>query len=163
MAIMGATLYRSSYGIYPSGFTSGQLTIVGNTIVNNTNDGIATIGTGTGISAIVHGNIITDNGGYGINFAAHPHMTLYNRLRGNTSGSIFATNADWGTYSQYGNITTGSSTDYVNAASDDYRLLTTSPAYQAGIPAYRSMGASEPLAAAGGLILAPGFEGGFIG
>ncbi len=69
------------------------------------------------------------------------------------------TNADtgFGDWPAYGAVTTdggGASTDYADAAGGDFRLVSSAPGKAAGVTAYGSIGALEPVATGG----APGFS-----
>jgi hypothetical protein len=92
-------------------------------------------------------NMITDNGGYGIDGveAAKAVFAAYNRTRDNTSGADnLAT--DWLAATKYGHVTTdtgGASTDYTNSGSNDYTLISASPAKGVGIWPYRDIGALQ--------------------
>jgi hypothetical protein len=127
--------------------TTGLTVIFGNTIVGCTGDGID-IASGTLALQTIINNIITDNGGYGIDLNASSVGAFLsnNRLRDNTSGPINL-GTDWATATSYGHVTTdtgGPETDYQDNASNDYRLIGASPAKGAGLPAYASVGALQP-------------------
>lgn len=126
--------------------TSGTPYIRSNTIVGCGGDGIDII-TGTTVLQRIVGNMLTDNGGYGIDgvSAANSIFAAYNRTRDNTSG---ATNlaTDWIAATSYGHVTTdtgGASTDYTASGSGDYSLIAASPANSTGLPAYSSIGALQ--------------------
>lgn len=143
--ISRATVYGSTIGISATA-TSGTVAIWDSTIVGNTSDGINIV-TGTTSVQDIQGCCITDNGGYGINgvSASNGFLNAYNRLRDNTSGPInLAT--DYVSATSYGQVTTdtgGPETDYVNSPGNDYRLIPTSPATSAALPASASMGALQ--------------------
>lgn len=149
----GIGLVVSSNTIYDCTTTGIALTGVNaytiiscNTITACGGDGIDVV-TGTTITHIIANNIITDNGGYGVDFnnAAVASVLTNNRYRDNTSGSINL-GTDWVTATNYDAVTTdtgGPETDYVDAASDDYNLIATSPAVNAGLPFSASIGALQ--------------------
>lgn len=125
--------------------TASVCYFVGNTIVGNTGDGIDIVAAHTGI-AYVEDNMITDNGGYGINANGANSLLIsgYNRFRDNTLGNFNGTQ-DWVTATNWGVVTTdtgGQSTDYVDAPSDNFALISGSPGANAGFP-YSSMGAYQ--------------------
>lgn len=111
---------------------AGTPVIHGNTIAKNSSDGINIITGATSLQRITD-NLITDNGGHGINgvSAANAVFDPSNRFRDNTLGNTnLAT--DWMTLgSIVGIVTTdtgGPETDYVGYASNDFRLINGSPA-----------------------------------
>lgn len=120
--------------------------ICGNTIVNNTSDGVyIAYGTAALTNAqadnIIADNIIAYNGGYGVNAHANVTAQLYaeqivrnNYFYGNTSG---ATNNTGDFFAHDSNITTTDPLfmDHTNAtvASRDYRLKCTSTILHAGM------------------------------
>lgn len=107
-------------------------------------DGINIL-TGTGALQFIVGNLLSDNTAFGINLvsAANAAFLAYNRTRNNNSGAINL-GTGWAAATNYGPVTTDLGTDFVNAGSNDYRLIPTSPAKNAGLPASRSIGALEP-------------------
>lgn len=133
--------------------TAAYFCIYGNTIVGGTTDGIDVV-TGTTVFQCALNNMITDNGGYGIDgvSAANAIFAAYNRTRDNTSGADnLAT--DWLAATKYGQVTTdtgGAETDYVNAGSNDYTLVSGSPAKGAGWWPYRDIGALQRQESGGG-------------
>ena len=127
--------------------------IVGNTIYGCT-DGVNIISANVASPVVIANNCITDNSGYGINIvsAANACVLYGNRTRDNASGAINS-GTDWVNASNWLSVTTdtgGASTDYVDAAGGDWRLISASPAAGAGVPKSKSMGFSEPAASAGG-------------
>ncbi len=124
-------------------------------LINCTSQG----NTGNGVS---HGNaaftymsrfincMVTDNGGYGFksNYSGTAQLAavfLNCRTRDNTSG-ISDGFTDWKSSSERGAVTIdtgGEETDYTNAGSDDYSLISTSPAKGAGIPTNIDIGALQ--------------------
>lgn len=134
-----------------STFTTQQGVIWGNTITG-ASDAINVV-TATTSPQCIGMNMLTDNSGYGINMVSTTNFGLiyYNRTRANTSGAINS-GTGWVNAASYGEVTTGSSSDYVNSATGDYRLIAASPAAGAGYPKYGSMGAlqRDASASAGG-------------
>lgn len=145
-----AVLFNTIYGNGGIGITmqttSGRPYLRSNTIVGCAGDGIDIV-TGTTVLQRVVGNMMTDNGGYAVDFnsAAVGAFVAYNRTRDNTSGA-YNLATDWVTATSYGNVTTdtgGPSTDYVDEPGDDYNLIAASPATSASIPQFASMGALQ--------------------
>lgn len=142
--IIQSTLYEGAVGIQFGGATT-QCVVINNTITANTGDGID-IPASTYLQ-FIHGNMITDNGGYGIdmNSAAVGVCLGSNRTRDNVSGAINL-GTGWIDATNFNAITTdtgGAATDYTDATTDDYSLISTSPAAYASIPLYSSMGALQ--------------------
>ena len=126
--------------------TSGAPLIDGNTIVGCAGDGIDIITGTTGLQFIV-GNMITDNGGWAVDFnsAAVAGYVAYNRTRDNTSGA-YNLATDWVAATSFGDVTTdtgGAATDYVDAGGLDFNLIRLSPATSASLPQFASMGALQ--------------------
>lgn len=151
--IVHNTIYRSAgaASINVTG-TTGNPYIGFNTIVNQggTGDGIKFAAAQTKLQCVI-GNLITDNAAYGLDFASAVAsvVSAFNRFRGNgTNPSTGAT--DWLAATSYGNVTTGSTTDYVAPASDDYRLLASSPAAATGIPGGNNIGSGPAQSSGGG-------------
>ncbi len=143
--ILNCILYNSTIGISVTSTTAAML-IAGCTITGNSGDGIDVI-TATTVTQTYANNIITDNGGYGIDFnnAATAPFLYSNRTRDNALGA-YNLATDWVAATNYGAVTTdtgGAETDYTNAGSLDYRLISTSPAKGAGLPPSMSMGAYQ--------------------
>lgn len=144
--ICGNTIFESAGPNIAVTNTAGALVVVFNTVVSGTGDGIDVVANST-VSHFIAGNMITDNGGIGVdmNTAAGAAFLAYDRTRDNVGG---ATNlgTDWIGATSYGNVTTdtgGPSTDYVDSASDDFRLIAASPATSAGLPEEASIGALQ--------------------
>lgn len=152
-AAVGNVIYASSGNQIAMNSTAGYPLIFGNTLVGGAADGIDIV-TGTTVLQCVVNNMITDNGGYGIDgvSAANAIFAAYNRTRDNTSGADnLAT--DWLAATKYGHVTTdtgGAETDYVDAGSDDYNLISGSPAKETGILYPASIGALQFHATGGG-------------
>jgi hypothetical protein len=122
-----------------------------NTIANCTGDGINFITGGTNLQ-FVFGNLITDNGGYGINgvAAANAIWSGYNRLDRNTSGATnLATDSLAATSYGQNTTSTAQAAEYVNAAGDDYRLVASAPGIGLGWFAYCDVGALQKQLTAG--------------
>jgi len=136
----------------------------GCTVVGSGSDGIALPASTTGAIRITN-CLITDNAGFGVNMQATTNSVYLavNRYRDNTSGNI-GNAGDWVTAANYNAVTSGNGTsDYTNAGSGDYSLLSTSPAVNAGQPYSRSIGALQRGQSASGGIIDTGFDGGFDG
>lgn len=125
---------------------TGTEIYIANTITGCGGDGID-LPTGSTTSRFIAYNMITSNGGYGIDFnAVTVAAVLYNnRYRDNTSG---ATNSGTGfvAATNWLAVTTdtgGDSTDYVDATTFNYMLIAASPATSAGSPPYSSIGANQ--------------------
>jgi hypothetical protein len=145
-AIVDNVIYSSGGAGIVYTNTGGAATVYGNTIVSGSSDGIDIV-TGSTVLQFAANNMITDNGGYGIdaNSAAVAVFAAFNRTRDNTSGAEnLAT--DWLAATKYGHVTTdtgGPETDYTNAGSADYTLISGSPAKGVGHFNYRDMGALQ--------------------
>lgn len=153
-AVVVDNLIFSSAGVGISITATAAISYIsGNTIVGGSTSGIEIV-TGTTVLQCIINNMITDNGGYGIDgvSAANAIFAAYNRTRDNTSGADnLAT--DWLAATKYGHVTTdtgGAETDYTAAGSDDYTLISASPAKGAGWWSYRDIGAFQRQEAAGG-------------
>lgn len=108
------------------------------------------------------GNMITDCSGYAVNLASLSWMGILgpNRVRDCALGILPASVPDW---SQAGRIiplvttdTGGPESDYVNAATNDYSLVSTSPARNVNLPPWSDMGAydmKDPTGGGGGTAL----------
>lgn len=126
--------------------TSGNCTITDNTFVKGDADGINII-TGATMMQFICDNILTDNGGFGINMVSTSNagFIAHNRTRDNTSGGI-GNGGDWITATSYGEVTTdggGPETDYVDESTDNYNLVDSSPAVAAGLPYPAAIGALQ--------------------
>ncbi|HTK76152.1 MAG TPA: hypothetical protein VL371_12895, partial [Gemmataceae bacterium] len=156
-AVVGNVIFvQTGLGISVNS-TAGSPLIYGNTVVGGTTDGIDIVTGTTGLQCIVN-NIITDNGGYAadLNSTAVAGFFAYNRTRDNTSGAINL-GTDWAAATSYGHVTSGAGTsDYTNAAGNDYTLISTSPAKGAGWFSYMDIGAlqrQESASGGGGFII----------
>jgi len=143
---------NGSIGIFVD-VNSATNTIMCNTIVAGGGDGIKIV-TGTTTLQFLFGNMITDNAGDGIDMTqtSIAGFLAFNRFRDNASS--IANGGDWITATSYGNVDSGTTgttaTDYENYAGNDYRLVATSPATSAGLPAYASIGALQRSQTGGG-------------
>lgn len=146
VAVVNNTVYNcGTVGIIMDQ-TTGSPLIAYNTVYGCTGDGIDII-TGTTPLQLVVGNMITDNGGWAVDFnsSAVAGYVMFNRTRDNTSGA-YNLATDWVVATSTGNVTTdtgGASTDYVDAGGLDFSLIRLSPATSAGLPAYSSIGALQ--------------------
>lgn len=144
--VYGNTIYSSGGVAISMQTTTGRPWIRNNTIYGCSSDGVDII-TGTTALQRIIGNMVTDNGGYAVDFnsSSVAGFVAYNRTRDNTSGA-YNLATDWVAATSYGNVTTdtgGASTDYVNAGSGDLNLISGSPATSVGIPRYSSIGALQ--------------------
>lgn len=150
--ISGNTIFECAIGIAITS-TTAYAVIHGNTISDCSGDAIDIV-TGTTVTHLISNNIFTDNGGYAIDFnnAAVASVLSNNRYRDNTSGNINL-GTDWVTATNWGAVTTdtgGPETDYVDAASDNYNLIASSPAVNAGLPLNAAIGALQRDQSGGG-------------
>lgn len=135
--VLDNLIYASvGYGISKS-IAGAMVLLYGNTVVGGSSDGINIVTSSTTLDAVLN-NMITDNGAYGINgvAAGNAIFAAHNRTRDNTSG---ATNSatDWLAATKYSHVTTdtgGPETDYTNSGSNDYTLISASPAKGVGEP-----------------------------
>lgn len=152
MSIIGNLIY----GCAGIGLNVGSGGVVsGNTIVKNGGDGIQWFASTSPLHPLIVGNLITDNGGYGFNGGASNNaaVVVSNRFNRNTSGAT--TNAtDWIAGAAEGNDTTSVliGEEYVDSTTDDYRLVSTSPAIAAG-PLGRDLGAYKFTPAGGSAVV----------
>lgn len=147
--LIGNVIYTSGgIGIAATSTTNGVY-IRSNTVVGNTSDGIDIVTGATVLQRIV-GNMITDNTGHGIDMVsvANAGFLAYNRLRDNSDSINSGT--DWVAATSYGQSTTDTgttgttTTDYNNYAGGDYTIVFGSPATNAGIFLYSTIGALQP-------------------
>lgn len=138
------TCYDSAYGILCG--TSGG-TIINPTFQNITNEIVQTATTVSGpanIPLIVNG-MATDSGKFINNrltaVTAIPFFTANNRTRDN--GASVAFPGDWPVWDEITTDAGGAETDYVDTATDDFRLIGTSPGKAAGNPSYLDCGALQ--------------------
>lgn len=106
----------------------------------------------TGIAPRIIGGMFTDSA-YAIQSqysatAVNPIIRMFNRTRDNTNPD--AGFDDWPIYNAITTDTGGASTDYVDAPNGDLRIISTSPAKGAALPAYLDCGAQQRQEAAGG-------------
>lgn len=138
--ISDATIFGGATGVSVT-TTSGRVALDGCTIAGTAGDGVSIIASST-VRHVVANCCITDNGGYGVNPNGGAVAVSNTRFRDNTSGAINA--SAWTTATNYGAVTTGAGTsDYTNAAGGNYSLIATSPAVNAALPSFASMGALQ--------------------
>lgn len=132
-----------------------------NTFYGHTTTAIRTQNSAATYPLDVKCNMITDCGRAILNqynaTAAHAISSLNNRTRDNTNADL-----GFGDWPYLGDVTTdtgGAETDYTDAASGDFRLISSSPAKGAGIPAYADIGALQRQESGG--IIRTGMNGGF--
>lgn len=149
------TIYVSTgIGITATG-TTNNTTYLFNTIVGGGTDGFNQITATTRMQVLI-GNMITDNTGDGIDMVSTANPAFVANLRTRDNATSINNGGDWISATNYNVVTTdtgGPETDYVNSASNDYRLVSTSPAVGAGVPLYSSIGALQRIQG-GGLRLA---------
>jgi len=161
-AVLCNTIYTTA-GFAVSLSNTGQSGVICfNTIPGGTTNGIDIVTGNTALNFIV-GNMVTDNGGIGVDFnsTAVAAFVGYNRTRDNTGGAYDPV-TDWLTATNYGAVTSGSgsSSDYADFGAQDYNLIDASPAVEAGIPAFASIGALQPEATgAAGMLFIPDLSG----
>jgi hypothetical protein len=131
-----------------------QIPTLFNNTITNWQDGIYFTSTQDRMP-VVWGNMVTDNSGYAINGTSNAMAFVGpNRVRDNTSGTIAAgiNGSTWLSIGRFWPLTTtgsGASADYVNAASSDYNLVSSSVAVGNNYPKYADFGA-YPLQNTGG-------------
>lgn len=153
VVIAGNLIFASTTNHIKVGSAGAPITILFNTLVGATSTGILMTTGSTNLSAIV-GNMITDNGAYGMNWVSAAGAGLFanNRFRDNTSGDVNL-GTDWRAAATYGEVTTdtgGPETDYTNSGAGDYTLISASPAKAAGWLPYMDIGALQRQEAGGG-------------
>ena len=123
--IIGNTIFKNDRGIvWPN--NTVNVSVLKNTTVYNTGHAIDISANGS--SALLHNNIISHNGGAGIDgtdakFISRSHNDYFLNTGGLCTGGLTE-----GT----GGLT--ADPQFINAAIDDYRLLSTSPLIDAGTP-----------------------------
>lgn len=134
--------------------TSNPVVLVNCTLVGGSSDGVHVV-TGNTRNPVIVNCLITDNGAYalyGVD-AASAMFAVGNRIDRNTSG-VSSGATDWlAAFAGLNNTTSATqANEYEAAASDDYRLKSTSPALSIGIPLYADLGAlqQQPAASSGG-------------
>lgn len=140
-------IYNSLIGIDMQSSASQVNTIYRNTITGCSSNGIKETIFITSSLPIMN-NMITDNAGFGIDAGSTTNcvFVLYNRFRDNVMGNVTNSTDFVTALTAWGNVTTdtgGAETDYVAAGSQDYRLISTSPAITAGIPQFSDIGAVQ--------------------
>jgi hypothetical protein len=127
---------------------AGRIIAVGNTFVGFY-DGTNSIINSTALSVLVD-NMLTDCADYGINGVGTVNAiaSFYNRTGNNTAGAQGNAGA-FLAWTNYGEVTSWSTSDYQNVASD-LRLKSTSPAVGTGWFPVASIGALQLASVAGG-------------
>ena len=137
------TIYECTTGIAVT-LTTASVTILDNTIVNCTGDGIDIV-TATTAHQRIKGNHITGSGGYAIDYntSTSPKDLGHNRFRDNTSGNING-GGDWEEGVSVSNVTSDDTDalDFTDQGNDNYSLLTTAAAITAGVGYRNPIGAS---------------------
>jgi hypothetical protein len=156
----GSSLIAVGNVIYSSGghgievtATGSIITLISNTIVSCTGNGVE-IPSGSTVLGCYVNNMVTDNGGFGFDFNATTVASFlaYNRTRDNSGGAIGSA-GDWATATTYNHVTTdtgGGETDYTDAGSNDYTLISASPAKGVGHFAFLDIGALQRQETGGG-------------
>jgi hypothetical protein len=134
--VVGNVVYgHTSYGIYCSGTAAQPQTIMGNTIYGGKGIGFKDVAF-TVLSVIVN-NHVTDNADWGIvnlNASGSPILLAHNRTRDTSSGAV-SWNGDWDNATMWNHVTTdtgGPETDYVNAAGNNFNLISGAPGLETG-------------------------------
>jgi hypothetical protein len=137
------TIYASvGIGISVATTTAGP-TVLYNTIVGGSADGINVI-TASTVSQIFIGNMITDNTGDGIDMVSTANAAFVSNNRFRDNANTYNNAGNWITSTSYDEVTSGAGTsDYVNAAGNDYNLKWSSPGRGAGSPLYADIGALQ--------------------
>lgn len=132
---------------------AGMVTSISDDLQGASADGVAIVTTSTALHCFANG-MLTDNGAFGINFtsAAAEAVIASMRYRDNTSGPTNL-GTDWVSATSWDIVSTdtgGPETDYTDAATQDFRLISASPAKAAGILPYLDIGALQRQEAGGG-------------
>lgn len=141
-------LFKGSGGPYGiMGDNSNRQPAIRNCTIAGWVDGIK-LTTATSYASWFSGNMITDCSGYAINVpAAWCGIIGPNRVRDCTSGSLPATTSEWtGAGRIIALVTTdtgGPETDYTDASTNDYSLISASPGKEVNIPKFADMGAYQ--------------------
>lgn len=146
VVIAGNLIFGSAGNHTATDSTSGPGTIIWNTFVGGGADAVQ-IQTASLTLHTVAFNMITDNTGYALDMTDDSNQALfaYNRTRDNTAGQTTGA-ATYVTATNWGNVTTdtgGASTDYTDAGTSNYTLITASPAAEAALQPPSSMGAIQ--------------------
>lgn len=112
-----------------------------NSTITGCTDGIGIVTNVTLATTVVTDTMLTDNTGSGIKSNDSPLTLVNNRFRNN--GANVTGSADWVSAESWGDVTSGSTSDYVDSTVSDYRLATGSPARGVGVPLYRDIGALQ--------------------
>ncbi len=157
VAVFNTVFNCQGIGISTTSITAA-VCLLYNTVVGGGADGINII-TGTTVSQLIVGNMITDNTGDGIDMVSTANAAFTANIRTRDNANAYANQGDWITSTNYNPVTTdtgGPETDYVASGSNDYRLIKASPAVDAGFPLYADIGSLQRIetAAGGGMRLA---------
>lgn len=148
--ISGCQIYNCVVGVTNMS-TSAQLSVVGSTITGCT-DGIGVLSGATTGTTLSINNLIADNSGVGIRVPDCILMLSHNRFRNN--GSNFSGSADWVLAENWGGVTSGAVSDFQNASTTDFRLVTGSPARGVGTLSYRDIGGVQSSSSGGSFVFA---------
>jgi hypothetical protein len=127
-----------------------QIPTLFNNTITNWQDGIYLTSTQDRMP-LIWGNMVTDNSGYAVNGTSNGMAFIGpNRVRDNVSGTIVAgiNSSTWLSIGRFWPLTTtgtGTAADYVNAASNDYNLVSTSAALDTSYPKFADFGAYHAL------------------
>ncbi len=127
-AIWRNLIYDSAIGVETTGNNGRRLTLIQNTITGHSGNGVTLSNHGAQVAKII-GNLITDNGGYGIEDLYTTGASVHyfnNRFDRNTSGAI-SSPTDWPQLDQDISSVTEAQ-EYTDAAGEDWTLASTSPA-----------------------------------
>ena len=135
-----ATATAGSAGINTTN-VAGRVQAIGNTIVGFYDD--VNVITGSTAVHFLANNMLTDSSNFGINGVSTSTaiVSAYNRTGNNTNGA-YGNMGTWFNYTNYGAVTSWSTSDYQNVTTD-LRLLSTSPAVGAAWPPLGSIGALQ--------------------
>jgi hypothetical protein len=141
--ILFNTIFSSTGNGIASTTTGSVIMAVGNTIVAGGADGI-NIATGSTFLQCFVNNMITDNTGDGIDMVSTSNAAFVSNNRFRDNANTYNNAGDWITSTKYDDVTSGAGTsDYVNAAGNDYNLKWSSPGRGAGSPLYADIGALQ--------------------
>lgn len=144
--IVGNTFLPCAIGVKIGAANSSAAIIVQNTFYGQTTACVQVLNSASAtLRTTIVGNMMTDSA-YAVKSLYQPTGDLpitryYNRTRDNTSADTGFT--EWPSIGEVTTDTGGPETDYVNAAGNDFRLISTSPAKGAGVPAYIDIGACQ--------------------
>jgi len=126
-AVIGSQVFSNSIGVWFNAAASFNI-LGGNTIAGNSSNGVYIVNGKTSAFAYCSGDIIADNGGYGIDYqdSTNAQPILWNRFRSNTLGDVNVSGDNYAG-NNLTNITVAGA-DFTSPSTQDYRLLTSSPA-----------------------------------